>query len=68
MIEEKIIQHTECCGSSFRAEPKRRGIIHKDFAEESSNMSGILNGRRKIPVARISVVSGILSVPVSVIL
>ncbi len=48
-------------GSLLKDELKRRGITQKGFAEafglKSSNVSGILNGRRKIPVSIIPVVS-----------
>jgi plasmid maintenance system antidote protein VapI len=53
-------------GSLLKAELKRRGITHKDFAEafalKPSNLSGILNGKRKIPVSLIPVVSEMLSI------
>jgi HTH-type transcriptional regulator/antitoxin HigA len=59
-------------GSLLKAELKRRGITHKDFAEafalKPSNLSGILNGKRKIPVSLIPVVSEMLSVPEFVII
>jgi HTH-type transcriptional regulator/antitoxin HigA len=59
-------------GSLLKKELERRGITHKDFAEafgiKPSNLSGILNGRRKIPVSLIPAVSEMLSVPESVII
>jgi HTH-type transcriptional regulator/antitoxin HigA len=59
-------------GSLLKEELERRGIAHKDFAEafgvKPSNLSGILNGKRKIPVSLIPVVSEMLSVPESVII
>lgn len=59
-------------GSLLKAELERRGISQKDFAEafglKSSNLSGILNGRRKIPVSLIPVVSEMLNVQESVII
>ncbi|MEE0978500.1 MAG: helix-turn-helix transcriptional regulator [Muribaculaceae bacterium] len=59
-------------GSLLKAELERRGISQKDFAEafglKSSNLSGILNGRRKIPISLIPVVSEMLNIPESAII
>jgi HTH-type transcriptional regulator/antitoxin HigA len=59
-------------GSLLKMELARRGITHKDFAEafgmKPSNFSVILNGRRKIPVHLIPVVSELLSIPESAII
>jgi HTH-type transcriptional regulator/antitoxin HigA len=59
-------------GSLLKEELERRGITQKDFAEafglKPSNLSGILNGKRKIPVFLIPIVSEMLSVPESVII
>lgn len=59
-------------GSLLKAELERRGISQKDFAEafglKSSNLSGILNGKRKIPVSLIPVVSEMLNIPESTII
>lgn len=56
-------------GSLLKAELERRGISQKDFAEafglKSSNLSGVLNGRRKIPVSLIPIVSEMLDIPES---
>ncbi len=54
-------------GSLLKAELERRGISHKDFAEafglKPSNLSGILNGKRKIPVFLIPIVAEMLGTP-----
>lgn len=59
-------------GSLLKAELERRGISQKDFAEafglKSSNLSGILNGKRKIPVSLIPIVSEMLNIPESSII
>lgn len=59
-------------GSLLKAELERRGISQKDFAEafglKSSNLSGILNGKRKIPVSLIPIVSEMLNIPESTII
>ncbi len=59
-------------GSLLKTELERRGISQKDFAEafglKSSNLSGILNGKRKIPVSLIPIVSEILDIPESAII
>jgi HTH-type transcriptional regulator/antitoxin HigA len=59
-------------GSLLKKELERRCITHKEFAEtfglKPSNLSGILNGRRKIPVSLIPVVSEMLSIPESAII
>ncbi len=59
-------------GSLLKAELGSRGISQKDFAEafglKSSNLSGILNGRRKIPVSLIPIVSEMLDIPESTII
>lgn len=59
-------------GSLLKDELERRGISQKDFAEafglKSSNLCGILNGRRKIPVSLIPIVSEMLNVPESAII
>jgi HTH-type transcriptional regulator/antitoxin HigA len=59
-------------GSLLKEELERRGITQKDFAAafgiKPSNLSGILNGRRKIPVSLIPVVSEMLSISESVII
>jgi HTH-type transcriptional regulator/antitoxin HigA len=59
-------------GSLLKEELEHRGITQKDFAEafgiKPSNLSGVLNGKRKIPVFLIPVVSEMLSVPESVII
>lgn len=59
-------------GSLLKAELERRGISQKDFAEafglKSSNLSGILNGKRKIPISLIPIVSEMLDVPESAII
>lgn len=56
-------------GSLLKAELEHRGISHKDFAEafgiKPSNLSGILNGKRKIPVSLIPFVSEMLDIPAS---
>lgn len=65
-------QTTNEYGSLLKAELARRGISQKDFAEafglKSSNLSSILNGRRKIPVSLIPIVSEMLGISESAII
>lgn len=69
---DKTSHTTTVYGSLLKAELERRGISQKDFAEafglKSSNLSGILNGKRKIPVSLIPVVSEMLNIPESSII
>lgn len=71
-MSNALTQMTNKFGSLLKTELERRGISQKDFAEafglKSSNLSGILNGKRKIPVSLIPVVSEMLDVPESVII
>lgn len=59
-------------GSLLKDELKSRGIQQKDFAEafglKTSNLSGILNGKRKIPVSMIPFVSELLGIDESTII
>lgn len=69
---DKTSHTTTVYGSLLKAELERRGISQKDFAEafglKSSNLSGILNGKRKIPVSLIPIVSEMLNIPESTII
>lgn len=71
-MEGYTTQTSNAFGSLLKAELERRGISQKDFAEafglKSSNLSGILHGRRKIPVSLIPVVSEMLNITESVII
>lgn len=59
-------------GSLLKEELKRRGISQKDFADafglKPSNVSGIIAGKRKIPVNLMPVVSELISVDESTII
>lgn len=71
MLDNKA-HTTNVYGSLLKDELKRRGISQKDFAEafelKQSNLSGILNGSRKIPVSLIPIVSELLGIEESVII
>lgn len=71
-MNDKASHITTVYGSLLKAELERRGISQKDFAEafglKSSNLSGILNGKRKIPVSLIPIVSEMLNIPESSII
>lgn len=71
-MNDKTSHTTTVYGSLLKAELERRGISQKDFAEafglKSSNLSGILNGKRKIPVSLIPIVSEMLNIPESTII
>lgn len=59
-------------GSLLKGELKRRGISQKDFAEafglKSSNLSGILSGKRKIPISLIPIVAELIGIEESAII
>jgi HTH-type transcriptional regulator/antitoxin HigA len=71
-MNEVLLHTNNHFGSLLKEELKNRGISQKDFAEtfgiKASNLSGILNGKRKIPVSLIPIVSELIGIEEAIII